>query len=103
MIILVLGTPDSGKSRIAEDLAMELAAGQDKLYIATMIPFDEEGRARIEKHRKMRDGKGFVTVEKAVRVDSLIEEQPDLNEKCCLLECMSNLVGNEMHDSRNLS
>ena len=127
MIVLVLGTPDSGKSKIAEDIVMRLAAGlditgspaeeggrnesgrlaapagMDKLYIATMIPFGEEGDRRIEKHRNMRAGKGFLTVEKYTEVDSLIGEIRDLGGKCCLLECMSNLVGNEMHDPRNLS
>ena len=127
MIVLVLGRPDSGKSKIAEDIVMRLAAGldpdaarsgasghagvvspaasagMDKLYIATMIPFGEEGIRRIEKHRKMRAGKGFLTVEKYTEVDSLIGEITDLDRKCCLLECMSNLVGNEMHDPRNLS
>ena len=127
MIVLVLGTPDSGKSKIAEDIVMRLAAGlditgspaeeggrnesgrlaapagMDKLYIATMIPFGEEGDRRIEKHRNMRAGKGFLTVEKYTEVDSLIGEITDLDRKCCLLECMSNLVGNEMHDPRNLS
>ena len=127
MIVLVLGTPDSGKSKIAEDIVMRLAAGlditgspaeeggrnesgrlaapagMDKLYIATMVPFGEEGIRRIEKHRKMRAGKGFLTVEKYTEVDSLIGEITDLDRKCCLLECMSNLVGNEMHDPRNLS
>ena len=121
MIVLVLGTPDSGKSGIAEDIVMRLAtcsdiedscdeaacpagsSGMDKLYIATMVPFGEEGDRRIEKHRKMRVGKGFLTVEKYTEVDSLIGEITDLDRKCCLLECMSNLVGNEMHDPRNLS
>ena len=103
MIVLVLGRPDSGKSKIAEDIVMRLASGMDKLYIATMIPFGEEGNRRIEKHRKMRAGKGFLTVEKYTEVDSLIGEIRDLGGKCCLLECMSNLVGNEMHDPRNLS
>ena len=127
MIVLVLGRPDSGKSKIAEDIVMRLAedldpdaarsgasdhagavspaasSGMDKLYIATMIPFGEEGNRRIEKHRKMRAGKGFLTVEKYTEVDSLIGEIRDLGDKCCLLECMSNLVGNEMHDPRNLS
>ena len=127
MIDLVLGRPDIGKSKIAEDIVMRLAedldpdaarsgasghagavspaasSGMDKLYIATMIPFGEEGIRRIEKHRKMRAGKGFLTVEKYTEVDSLIGEITDLDRKCCLLECMSNLVGNEMHDPRNLS
>ncbi len=97
MTILIKGTPDSGKSKKAEALAMELAVIQKKYYIATMIPYGEEGKRRVEKHRKLREGKGFVTIEKPTAVHELIKEIPDLQDSTCLLECMSNLIGNEMH------
>ncbi len=98
MIVLVLGTPDSGKSVKAEEIACSLAGSAEKIYIATMIPFGESGKKRVEKHRKMREGKGFFTLEKPTDVDSAVEEISDIENKTCLLECMSNLVGNEMHD-----
>ena len=95
---LILGTPDSGKSLLAEQLAAELAGEREKVYIATMIPYGEEGRKRVEKHRRMREGKGFVTIERPCGVEALI---PELRGKDCLLECMSNLVGNEMYSEKN--
>ncbi len=108
MTVLIIGTPDSGKSEKAEALAMELGAGspimdgasiQKKYYIATMIPYGEEGANRVEKHRKLREGKGFVTIEKPTKVHELIDEISDLQDSTCLLECMSNLIGNEMHST----
>lgn len=64
----------------------------DRIYIATMYPFDEESRKRVQRHRKMRQGKGFETVECYTGLDKI-----RLPENCTvLLECMSNLVANEM-------
>lgn len=112
MTVLIIGTPDSGKSEKAEDLAMELASGsqqmngvtlQKKYYIATMIPYGEEGAKRVEKHRKLREGKGFITIEKPTAVNELIDEISDLGDSTCLLECMSNLIGNEMHGTTDNS
>lgn len=99
MIFLVLGSPDSGKSEKAESLVMEISGDGKRYYIATMIPFGEEGKKRVAKHRAMREGKGFVTIEYPVRVHEIITRIDDPDESTCLLECMSNLVGNEMHET----
>ena len=61
MMTLVTGGSGSGKSEYAERLAV--AGGTPRIYVATMIPWDDEGWRRIEKHRAMRAGKGFETVE----------------------------------------
>ena len=61
MLALVTGGSGSGKSAWAEDLVLSLGEGR-RIYIATMYPFDEESHRRIERHRKMRAGKGFETV-----------------------------------------
>ena len=107
MIVLLIGVPDSGKSHKAEEIATELAAGGPLYYIATMVPYGEEGRKRVAKHRKMRKGKGFTTVECPLEITSLVHILPDLPCAVCLLECLSNLVGNEMHrdgaDAKNLA
>ena len=42
-MILVIGTPDSGKSAYAEELAVKSSGGAYMAYIATMIPFGDEG------------------------------------------------------------
>ena len=50
MITLIIGTPGSGKSRKAEDIIESLSGGAEKIYVATMIPFGEDGNKRIEKY-----------------------------------------------------
>ncbi len=97
MIILVIGTSNSGKSEYAESLLLELAGANPKLYIATMIPYGREGEERVKKHRALRAGKGFETIECADNILSLRERLQNMESPNCLLECMSNLVGNEMH------
>ena len=93
MIVLVIGGSGSGKSEFAETICMELPA-EEKCYIATMQAFDEESRARIAKHRKARSGKGFETIEQGTHLEAVC-----LPGGCtALLECMSNLVANEMYD-----
>ncbi len=101
MTYLIIGTPDSGKSEKAESLAMELAGGGKKYYIATMIPYGEEGSQRVKRHLERRDGKGFETIEKPLRVNELADMFSDILKSTCLLECMSNLIGNEMHEENN--
>ena len=51
-IILVTGGARSGKSSYAENLAREF--DQNVLYIATAVPFDDEMKDRIAKHRERR-------------------------------------------------
>ena len=97
MITLVIGTQDSGKSALAEDLAQE---SDGKLYyLATMKVCDEEGRKRIERHRKAREGKGFETIERQIRIADAAADIDDHEEATVLLECMANLVANEMYDN----
>ena len=63
-----------------------------------MMVWDEEGRERVRRHRRMREGKQFRTEE--VFSDLAQCELPDGWEKgeaTILLECMSNLVCNEFY------
>ena len=99
MIILVKGTPDSGKSKLAEELTCQMAGQTKKYYIATMVPYGEEGKKRVEKHRKLREGKGFETLELPILRGRLSEVED--KSSTCLLECTSNLVGNEMFLEEN--
>ena len=62
MLTLVTGGSGSGKSAFAEDKVLSYGEAE-RIYIATMHPFDGESHKRIERHRKMRAGKGFETVE----------------------------------------
>lgn len=97
MVVFVCGKPDSGKSLYAEKRAAELACGR-LYYIATMKVYDEAGRARIEKHVKQREGKGFITIERYTGIDTVTEEMEAPGDSTALLECISNLVGNEMYE-----
>ncbi len=101
MLVLIVGTPNSGKSARAEEITLQLASGGPRFYLATMEPYGEEGRARVEKHRKAREGKGFVTVERACGLDALDIAGVGGANGAWLLECVSNLVGNEMYLPKN--
>ena len=91
MITLVTGGSGSGKSPYAEEVLTGFG-DFPRIYIATMYPFDEESKKRIERHRKMRAEKNCNTRECYTGLRNL-----ELPEGCCvLLECMSNLVANEM-------
>ena len=76
MYYLVTGGAGSGKSEYAEELALSLVDKDDHLYyIATMYPYDdEETRKRIERHRNLRAGKGFVTIERPVEISKVLDE-----------------------------
>ena len=63
MIVFVSGGAKNGKSGFAQDLAVQLARGGKRYYVATMIPVDLEDRERIRKHVADRDGLGFETIE----------------------------------------
>ena len=60
-LTLVIGGAASGKSARAEALVRD--AGGDRVYIATAQAFDDEMRAKIARHREMRAGDGWRTVE----------------------------------------
>lgn len=126
MMHIVTGGSGSGKSAYAEGLV--LAAGEKRrIYIATMQPFGEEGKRRVERHRRMRREKRFETIEcytglSSLRISQERDDRPGnntlpesqilpenrslpenqiLSEKpVVLLECISNLTANEMYDEK---
>lgn len=108
MIALVIGGSGSGKSAYAEQMAVKAAGNGSLYYVATMQVNDEEGKKKVERHQKMRAGKGFLTIEQPRRLEEAAkkvttENAPTGVEKTVLLECMSNLVANEMFSEENLS
>lgn len=90
MLILVTGANGSGKSRCAEGIAARFSG--KKWYAATMVPYGAEGLARVDKHRRQREGLGFVTVECPSSLDVVPAGLGDL----VLLEDVSNLLANAM-------
>lgn len=63
MKILISGGAKNGKSDFAQELAVALAKGGARYYVATMQPVDGEDHQRIRRHQESRAGMGFVTVE----------------------------------------
>lgn len=101
MLVVVTGGSGSGKSVYAEKLLFQLAQGEKtgNYYIATMKPFGGEATERIARHREQRQTYGFCTVEQYMRIEGA--QIPAGEAVNGLLECMSNLVANEMFDNGN--
>jgi adenosylcobinamide kinase / adenosylcobinamide-phosphate guanylyltransferase len=92
MTALVTGAAASGKSQLAEKLAVTASSGK-LAYFATMDVCDEECAIRVKRHRLMRAGKGFETVECPFGIP---KGQNLYLFDTVLLECMSNLAANVM-------
>lgn len=99
MMTLVIGGSCSGKSAYAEDYLTALSGGKKKYYLAAMEAHDRESRERIERHRRARAGKHFLTIEQPVRIQDAAARM-ETGEKTALLECVSNLTANEMFGAR---
>jgi adenosylcobinamide kinase/adenosylcobinamide-phosphate guanylyltransferase len=91
MLTLVVGGAASGKSAFAE--AVTTALPGPRLYLAAMEPFGEEARARIARHRALRAGKGFQTLERYVDLSGA----PLPAGANVLLEDLGNLAANELY------
>ena len=102
MTVLILGQAGSGKSALAEDIAVE-SGGSRRYYIATMKVYDKEGIARVEKHRRQREGKGFITIERQYDLAGVTDMMKDPGHAVVLLECVSNLVGNELFENPDMT
>lgn len=103
MITLITGGSGSGKSAYAEKYICHAPSEKgykEKYYIATMQVFDDEGQLKIDRHRRLRAGKGFITIEQPRDIQNAVSKLQSENclktGRSALLECMSNLVANEM-------
>lgn len=118
MMHLITGGSGSGKSEYAESRVLAAGPGR-RIYIATMIPYGEEGQQRVERHRALRREKQFETVEcytglaelslaektdtsgaarNALAPGSIVNSDVETRERIVLVECMSNLVANEVFE-----
>lgn len=93
-IILITGGARSGKSSYAEELAKMY--GNDVLYVATSIPFDEEMKQRVKKHREQRPS-NWETIETYKDMDNSLSGR--LTQKSAvLLDCITVMVTNLMFE-----
>lgn len=117
MLSVITGGSGSGKSAYAENYISDTALKYDncnKYYIATMKVYDDEGQKKVERHKNLRRGKEFITIEQPNDIERMLVtleksynlsfgffdtnyfKQDAICKNVALLECMSNLVANEM-------
>ena len=94
MNVFISGGAKNGKSSFAQDLAVKMAKEKKcpLYYVATMIPHDDEDRARIERHRNDRRGLGFRTIECGTDIDRELADK----EGVFLIDSVTALLSNEM-------
>lgn len=93
MRIVVTGGSASGKSALAEQIAVQCSAGAARLYVAAMQPFGADAQFRIARHQKLRAGKGFETAECYADYAHFV---PSGSYSAILFECLSNALANEL-------
>lgn len=95
-VILVTGGARSGKSSFAEQLCKD--RNNNTAYIATSIPFDDEMKDRVKKHKESRP-QNWKTYEIYKDIYSIIEDISKSHETV-ILDCVTLLVNNLMftHD-----
>ena len=83
---LVLGGCKSGKSSYAQALA-ESISKENRVYLATCVPLDDEMQDRVDKHREDRDD-SWATLEEAMEVPLAIKKAGE-TAGVILLDCIT--------------
>lgn len=98
--ILITGGVKSGKSRFALKIAREIEK-EEKIFIATARPIDEEMEDKIEKHEKER-GSDFQTVEEPIHLGDTLKK---INQSTVVIDCFTLWLSNlffEVRESEKL-
>ena len=74
MTVFLSGGCKNGKSTLAEQIAVYLSRPGRLYYLATMIPHDDEDRARIARHVASRSGLGFQTIECGLSLQAALRD-----------------------------
>ena len=95
-LILITGGARSGKSELAESIALE--ADCQVYYLATMQRFDTdlECTARIEKHRQRRPA-NWTTIESSHHLEETVQSLPP-GPGIVIIDCLSLYVSNLLLD-----
>ncbi len=99
MKLFISGGAKNGKSFYAQKRAKDLASAWSLplYYVATMIPHDEEDRARIARHLKEREGWGFETIEKPFGLRELMSDSAQINPNgVFLVDSVTAILSNAM-------
>ena len=95
MIELILGGARSGKSSLAERIAV--ASAMPVTYIATSQPLDEEMRQRIAHHRERRPAH-WQLVEEPLALARVLREHAEPG-RCLLVDCLTLWLTNLLLDA----
>lgn len=107
--ILYIGGVKSGKSRLAEQRAVTLAAEQQPahppFYVATTDPSDRSMQERIQRHRQER-GNQFITIEEPIdllkAIDTLEANYPlETGNGVILIDCLTLWLSNRLLEDFN--
>jgi adenosylcobinamide kinase/adenosylcobinamide-phosphate guanylyltransferase len=93
-IVLATGGARSGKSAWAQRRAESLA--ERRVFIATCAPQDAEMRARVARHRELRDPRSWCTVEEPVDLAGALR-RASAGFPVALVDCLTVWIGNRMH------
>jgi len=100
MFILYFGGQKSGKSKLAEKKAIQLAKKTQKkpFYIATYDDsyFDEEMKKRVANHKKQRKN-NFDTIEEILNLPKVIK-----NDETYLIDCVSMWILNNINNDKKI-
>lgn len=91
MITLITGGMKCGKSSFALKYILSKNY-KNRAFLATAVPFDEDMRRKIEKHRIER-GNLFETFEEPLNIAGILKKI-DQNYEVILFECLTTYLGN---------
>ena len=96
-VILVIGGARSGKSTWAEQLAC--VAGERRYYIATCPVLDAEMADRVARHRRLRGGANWTTIEEQTELENALERAAAAGAESILVDCLTLWINNLLfHD-----
>ncbi len=93
-IVLITGGARSGKSSFS--LSPGNRTFDDKIFIATAVPIDDEMKDRIKKHKAEREG-NFVTIEEPYKLHETINSFNYSKDLFIILDCITVWLGNLFH------
>ncbi len=93
MIYFITGGERSGKSRYAQELALELSSSP--VYLATARQWDDDFRKRIKRHQSERDDR-WTNIEEEKHIGNLT-----LNNKVVVVDCVTLWLANFFTDTKH--
>lgn len=91
-LVFITGGARSGKSRYAQDLALQHS--EQPVYVATARIWDEDFRQRIERHRQDRDAR-WTSLEEEKHLSRL-----PLQGRTAVIDCVTLWINNFFSDLR---